>query len=549
MPLDREELHLLLDTLNSFAEKTLPLKRKLELDARHEYPDDVINALFGEVGLHLLFLPTEHGGMGGGAFDVYRVSEQMARIDLGVATAVLATFLGTDPIVVGATPEQKEKWMGRIANEALVVAYAVTEPSVGSDLGAMKATATRVMEGDRVVGYVLNGEKQFITNGGVAAITTVLAMAPDGPSFFIVEKGTPGFEPQKPEEKHGICASNTTAISIQDVRVPAENLVGEREGQGLDQAQKVFGFTRLMVAAFGLGAGCAALDRAVAYARERVQGGGLIGTKQAYTHKLIVPHVVALEAARAYIDHVAKRIDSGTDHMLTEGAIAKLMATEAGKAAADAAIQSLGGYGYIREYEVEKIARDVRITTIYEGTSEILQWTIARDRWQQHLKTRGSLWTDAAARMMDLEQRHPDVGAKLASLALRAVGQTMERARSSRLTRNQHVLFRLGQMVSWAETAAAMCEWATMTEHNPQRAEPAALRAMSRIYARDCLSKVIQESVCWIIGAEKSPVAAAELAQSLGANEMWAGYGSEISDMDIVAKATMQLEPASESAN
>lgn len=255
MALNTEERNLLIDTLRSYCDQKLPLKRRLELDAHHEYPGEVIDGLFKEVGLHLLFLPPECGGMGGGAFDIYRTSETMARIDLGVATAVLATFLGTDPIVVGATEEQKAHWMGRIADEGLVVAYAVTEPSVGSDLGAMKSTARRVMDGDRVVGYVLNGEKQFITNGGVAEITTVLAMAPDGPSFFIVERGTPGFEPQKPEEKHGICASNTTAIAIQDVQVGVDHLVGGVEGQGLAQAQKVFGYTRLMVAAFGLGAG------------------------------------------------------------------------------------------------------------------------------------------------------------------------------------------------------------------------------------------------------------------------------------------------------
>jgi len=543
MSLAPDELHLLLDTLRTFLDRTIPPKRRLELDARHEYPRDVIDGLFKEVGLHLLFLPPEHGGMGGGAFDIYRVSELMARVDLGVATAVLATFLGTDPIVVGATEEQKAKWMTRIAEEALVVAYAVTEPSVGSDLGAMRATATRVLEGDRVVGYVLNGEKQFITNGGVADITTVLAMAPDGPSFFIVERGTPGFEPSKPEEKHGICASNTTAISIQDVRVDADRLVGGREGQGLVQAQKVFGYTRLMVAAFGLGAGEAALDKAVQYASERVQGGGLLGTKQAYTHKLIVPHKVRLEAARAYIDHVARRIDAGDHEVTTEGAIAKLVATEAGKAAADAAIQAHGGYGYIREYEVEKIARDVRITTIYEGTSEILQWTIGRDRWQQHLKTRGQMWEEAARSMDDFGKREPDTGAELAAAALRCIGQTMERARVARLTRHQHVLFRMGEMVALAETAAVMCRWAARMDHDPKRSDAATMRAMARIYAREVLGAVVQESMKWLRGADAVDAAgASETARVMGADAMWRGYGSLLADMDRVAKATLGLE-------
>lgn len=543
MTLNTEERNLLVDTLRSYCDQKLPLKRKLELDARHEYPADVIDGLFKEVGLHLLFLPPECGGMGGGAFDIYRVSEMMARIDLGVATAVLATFLGTDPIVVGATDEQKQHWMGRIADEGLVVAYAVTEPSVGSDLGAMKSTARRVMDGDRVVGYVLNGEKQFITNGGVAEITTVLAMAPEGPSFFIVEKGTPGFEPQKPEEKHGICASNTTAISIQDVQVGVDRLVGGVEGQGLAQAQKVFGYTRLMVAAFGLGAGVAALEKAIEYSTIRVQGGGLLGTKQAYTHKLLVPAAVRLEAARAYIDFVAKRIDEGVQDATTEGAIAKLFATESGKFAADCAIQAHGGYGYIREYEVEKIARDVRITTIYEGTSEILEWTVARDRWQQHLKTRGAVWTDAARAMSDLAAKHPDVGAELVATSLRAVGSVMERARAARLTRHQHVLFRLGELVTRAETAAAMCRWALAPEHDPKRAPTETLRAMARINARDTLGFVVDEGMKLLRGCDAvDPTAVAEVARSLGVEEVWKGYGSQIADMDLVARSLTGLE-------
>ena len=159
----------------------------------------------------------------------------------------------------------------------------------------------------------------------------------------------------------------------------------------------MFGYTRLMVAAFGLGAGWSALDKAIAYSTERIQAGGPLSEKQGYTHKLIVPHAARLEAARAYIEETAERIDAGEGSLNTEGAIAKYLATEAGNDAADAAIQALGGYGYTREFLVEKIKRDVRITTIYEGTSEIMEMTIARDRWQEHLKTRGRYYHDRAA--------------------------------------------------------------------------------------------------------------------------------------------------------
>ena len=158
----------------------------------------------------------------------------------------------------------------------------------------------------------------------------------------------------------------------------------------------MFGYTRLMVAAFGLGAGWAALDRAIAYSRKRIQAGSPLSEKQGYTHKLIVPHAVALEAARAAIEEAAERLDAGEGALNVEGAVAKYLATEAGDAAADAAIQAHGGYGYTHDYVVEKIRRDVRITRIYEGTSEIMEMTIARGRWQEHLKTGGDYYHASA---------------------------------------------------------------------------------------------------------------------------------------------------------
>ena len=184
----------------------------------------------------------------------------MAGIDLGIATGVLATFLGTDPIIVGATPEQKAHWMGRIADEGLLMAYGATEPQAGSDLAALPTTAVPVVEDGKIVGYRITGRKQWISNGGVADLYTILANAPGGPSWFVVEKGLAGFSHGKPEDKHGIRASNTAALFLEDVYVPADRLVGGVEGKGLAQAQAVFGYTRLMVAAFGLGAGWAALS-------------------------------------------------------------------------------------------------------------------------------------------------------------------------------------------------------------------------------------------------------------------------------------------------
>ena len=424
-------LKLSLKALKDFAKKRLPDEELLALDERDECPLEIVRQMCaGDLAIQLLFIPEEHGGMGGGTFDVYLVCEEMARIDLGVATAVLATFLGSDPITVGATPEQKKIWLTRIAEEGLLFAYGATEPEAGSDLGALKTTADPVKRDGKTVGYKINGNKQWISNGGVADAYSVLANTPAGPSWFVVEKGAKGFTHDEPEEKHGIRLSNTAALAFNDVYVDADRLLGLVEGQGLLQAQAVFGYTRLMVAAFGLGAGWAALDRAIPYSKKRIQAGSPLSQKQGYTHKLIVPHAVRLEAARSYIEETAARIDAGAEGSLnTEGAIAKYMATEAGNAAADASIQALGGYGYTHEYMVEKISRDVRITTIYEGTSEIMEMTISRDRWQWHLKTRGQHYHEEAKKLEALHALHPGVGANIAALASHALAEVMERAR------------------------------------------------------------------------------------------------------------------------
>src|SRR5512135_23790 len=425
--LDKETLEMTLAAIQEFAAARLPQAELLALDARDEFPAEAVRAMCGsDLGIQLLFIPEEFEGMGGGAFDVYRVCEEMGRIDLGVATGVLATFLGSDPIVFGGSYEQKKRWLTRIAREGLLMAYGATEPEAGSDLAALRTTATPVTSEGKVVGYKLNGNKQWISNGGVADLYSILALAPGGPSWFVVETGVPGLGHGKPEDKHGIRASNTAAVSLNDVYVDVDRLVGDKEGEGLIQAQLVFGYTRLMVAAFGLGAGWAALDRVIPYSMGRIQAGGPLSEKQGYTHKLVVPHAARLEASRAFIEETAERIDGSEGNLNTEGAISKYLATEAGNTAADAAIQALGGYGYTREYVVEKIKRDARITTIYEGTSEIMEMTICRDRWQLHLKTHGQFYHDLARQIEELHSRRPEVGAGIAALGLRALAELLE---------------------------------------------------------------------------------------------------------------------------
>jgi len=538
-------LKLSLKSLKDFAKKRLPDEVLRELDERDECPLEIVRHMCSpdKLGIQLLFIPEEFGGMGGGAFDVYCVCEEMAHIDLGVATAVLATFLGSDPITVGATPEQKKIWLSRIADEGILFAYGATEPEAGSDLGALRTTADPVIKDGRVVGYKINGNKQWISNGGIADAYTVLANTPSGPSWFIVEKGTKGFTHDEPEDKHGIRLSNTAALAFNDVYVDADRLVGGVEGQGLNQAQAVFGYTRLMVAAFGLGAGWSALDRAIPYSTKRIQAGAPLSQKQGYTHKLIVPHVARLEAARAYIEETAERIDAGTEGSLnTEGAIAKYMATEAGNAAAEASIQALGGYGYTHEYMVEKISRDVRITTIYEGTSEIMEMTISRDRWQSHLKTRGQHYHERAREFEALHARHAGVGADIAALALHALAEVMEKARVARLTRFQHILLRLGELIAYAECAGSLSRRAALmaddklNEKTNRRFDATGLAAISRIFARDAALKVGEEGLRWVIGAggvSDSEVAAFET--SLGLPAIHRAQSGLISDLGYVA--------------
>jgi alkylation response protein AidB-like acyl-CoA dehydrogenase len=543
--LDRDSLDMMLTSLDDFVAEALPNDRRLELDHEDVCPEKTVRAMCGDdLGVQLVFIPEEYGGFGGGAFDSYRVCERLARFDIGVATSVLATFLGSDPILVGATPEQRKEWLGRIAEQGVLFAYGATEPEAGSDLAALTTTATPVETDGEVTAYRLNGRKQWISNGSIADYYSVLALAPGGPSWFVVKKGTPGFSTAPPEDKHGIRLSDTAALFLDDVVVPAENLVGREEGRGLSQAQQVFGYTRVMVAAFGLGGGWSALDKAIAYSAERVQGGAPLSTKQGFTHKLIVPHAVRLEAARAFVEETATRIDSGEGTggaLNTEGAIAKYLASEAGNAAAEAAIQAHGGYGYTRPYLVEKIKRDVRITTIYEGTSEILEMTIARDRWQQHLKTSGAYYHDAAR---GLDGVSDDCGGPTAALALECLGTVLEACRTGRLTRSQHVLLRLGELISYAECAGALARRAAasaagaLPEKSDTRLDAAALAAVSRVFAREAALKVAEEGLRWVVGA----CSGADLAGALPLNRVRAAQSGLLADMDRVADALYRRE-------
>ncbi len=535
--LDLESRQMIIDTVRQLRKRLLTKERILEFDKNEIFPEDTIRELLGEnIGLQLLFIPEEYGGIGGGARDCCEVIREISNICLGIATGFFAIQLGSDPILVGATEEQKHKWLGSLAEGNTLVAYAVTEAGAGSNLAALKTKADPVTnDAGEIIGYNINGTKQFISTGGYADFITVLANTPEGPSFFVVEKGTEGFVQGKGEEKHGIRASNTSPLSFTDVFVPIENLIGGVPGQGMKHANKVFGYTRLMVAAMGLGAGEAALDIAIPYAKERIQFGSPLSEKQGYTHKLIVPNAVRLEAATAYMEEVAQRLDSGEDDLQVEGSIAKFFATEAANKAADDAIQALGGYGYIHEFEVEKIKRDVKITCIYEGTSEIQQNIISTFRWKITRKTKGKYYGDISSEMEELNNTLNDAGCKFYGLAARALNDTIMLVHDNKLTRKQHIMFALSDMMTHVEVGASMARKAkSLVEAGDPEAEK--IKAMSRIFANETAQVVTHNILKILMGSGVfDQKIVSDFMETISYNKLLGSYENVIKDMDMVA--------------
>ena len=484
--LDPESRQMVLDTVAQLKKRLLTKDKILEFDQKEIFPEETIREMLGpEIGLQLLMLPEAYGGMGGGARDSCAITREMAKICLGITTAFFALQLGADPIMVGGTEQQKQKWLSAIAEGNALVAYAVTEPDVGSNVAAIKTKADPVTnDAGEIIGYKINGSKQFISTGLYADFITILANTPEGATFFVMEKDTEGYTRGKGEEKHGIRASNTSPLTFSDAFVPVENLIGGIPGLGLKQATKVFGYTRVMVAAMALGGGEAALDIAIAYAKERIQFKTPLSEKQGYTHKLIVPHVVRLAAAAAYIDEVAQRLDAGEQDLEVEGSIAKLFATESANRAADDAMQALGGYGYINEYGVEKIKRDVKITCIYEGTSEIQQNIISTFRWKKTRKTKGEFYAGIADEMDRLESACSDTGGRYISLAARALNQTIFLVNDHRLTREQFIMFNLADMMMHVEVAASLARRAASLARDGN-ADAEKTRVFSKLFANE----------------------------------------------------------------
>jgi butyryl-CoA dehydrogenase len=353
-------------------EKIKPVRE--ELDESGEFPWEIVK-IFAESDLFGISIPEEYGGMGGGVMETVVAVEELSKVCGGISLALAATGLGTYPILISANDEQKKKYLPRIAAGETLAAFGLTEPEAGSDAGGIQTTA--VLDGNE---YVLNGTKQWITNGGEAEIYTVIAMTNKakgarGASAFIVEKDTPGFTFGKKENKMGIRASATRELIFQDCRIPKENLIA-KEGMGFMVAMKTLDKSRPGVAAQALGIAAGALDEAVTYSRERRQFGKAISGFQGLQF-MMADMATSVEAARALVYQAARHIDSGAKDISKISAMAKVFASDVAMSVTTDAVQILAGYGYMKEYPVEKMMRDAKITQIYEGTNQIQREVIA----------------------------------------------------------------------------------------------------------------------------------------------------------------------------
>jgi alkylation response protein AidB-like acyl-CoA dehydrogenase len=385
-----EEEQMIVDTARQIAqEKMKPVREKY--DEEGTFPWDIVKEL-ADAGLCGAYIPEKYGGFGdGNIMNLVLATEELCKVDGGVALCLAATALGTLPILIGGNEEQKQKYLPRIA-AGTVAAFGLTEPSAGSDATGMKTVATKDANGD----YILNGTKCFITNAGDAEVYTVFAKTNPsrgarGISAFILEKGMEGFSFGKKENKMGIRASSTRELIFNNCKVPKENLLG-KEGHGLMIAQATLDASRPGVAAQALGIAAGALEEAVAYSRTRVQFGQPISSFQAIQH-MLAEMATKVEASRALLYSVARMIDDNNkkdpkDRVRTskESAMAKLFASETAMQVTTDAVQIFGGYGYCKEYPVEKMMRDAKITTLYEGTSQIQKNEIALNLIKEQAK-------------------------------------------------------------------------------------------------------------------------------------------------------------------
>lgn len=370
--ISEEAKDLLLDVRN-FCEKEVVEVCK-EADRTGEWPEDLYE-MAKEQGYFALEVPEELGGPGLSRVDIAALFEEMAKADAGFATTISASGLGMKPVLIAGSEEQKN-YIADVAMEGGLGAFCLTEPGAGSD--ASSGTTTAVKDGDE---YVLNGRKCFITNGAVASYYCITASTDKskgvkGLSMFLVPAGTPGLSSGKEEDKMGIRTSNTTDVVLEDCRIPASNLIGE-EGKGFSIAMKTLDQARAWMGCIAVGIAQRGIDEAKKYTDERIQFGKPINKNQAIQFKL-ADMDIQTEVARQMVANALTRMDMGLSYN-RESAIAKCFASDIAMRVAEDAIQLFGGYGYSREYPVEKLLRDAKIFQIFEGTNEILRIVVANN--------------------------------------------------------------------------------------------------------------------------------------------------------------------------
>jgi len=354
-----------------------------EYDEKEEFPWPIVKVL-SDSDLFGIYIEEKYGGTGGGGLDLAICTEELSKACGGIALCLAATALGTYPIILFGSEEQKKRYLPDIARGKKLAAFAITEPEAGSDAGSIKTTAKK--EGDY---YVLNGTKQWITNGGEAETYTVVAITDKkkgarGASVFILEKGMKGFEFGKKEKKLGIRASSTRELIFTDCKIPKANLLG-REGMGFIVAMKTFDKSRPGVAAQAVGIAQGALDLTVEYARKRRQFGQAISSFQGIQF-MLADMATQIEASRALIYAACRMIDSGAKDIGKISAMAKMFASDVAMKVTIDCVQIFGGYGYMRDYPIEKFMRDAKITQIYEGTNQIQRNVIAQALIREAIK-------------------------------------------------------------------------------------------------------------------------------------------------------------------
>ncbi len=352
--------------------KIIPLRK--ELDEKHEFPHEIFEEMARQDFFRIM-VPEAYGGLGDSSMQLSLGIEELSRGDACISVSFAVDAIATKGIILYGNETQKQKYLPAIADGKMYTAFAITEPGSGSDAGSIKTKA--VKKGNK---YVLDGVKQFITNGENAQIVMVIAVTDPGKGYkghtaFLVEKGTPGFTPGKREDKMGIRSSVTNELIFDNCEVPEENIVGT-PGQGFYIALGLLDRSRIGIGAQALGIAQGALDEALNYSGTREQFGKPINSFQAIQH-MLADMATQIEAARTLVYHASRVVDSGGKDMTKISAMAKLFATDTAMKVTTDAVQVFGGYGYMKEYPVEKMMRDAKVTQIYEGTNQIQRNVIA----------------------------------------------------------------------------------------------------------------------------------------------------------------------------